>query len=288
MQGKFIYYWVINPVKSNIETVYVSGFSVFNRENVVSGNTELGAEGKIFFDLCHRTVSLYDHSLWIFADDCFTTQIQAEHFSRVLSVIAEAIYDFKISCPGLIIKDKKTDEYITKQPPQLKGFDSVRLNDIGEVEIKKLFDICRAVIALDVESGKYYESIFDYLRDIRLSPRFVGELALWSFLEHHWAPDKTDTKVRQSLNCLLGVVFDSSDYDDVKERKEFNKAINNIGKDLGKEYNEKTLRNILAHGKHFTLSEKWTEDNWSNFYMVHEKLFSLVVRGIEIEIAHKK
>ena len=226
---------------------------------------------------------MYDCSLWIFADDCFATQDKANHFSRVLRVIAEAIYDFKISHPGFIFKDKETDKCIHKELPQLKLFNSVRVNDIGEVELKRLFDICRSVLALDVENGKYYESIFDYLRDIRLSPRFVGELALWSFLEHHWAEDKANTDVNKSLKSLLKLVFDNR-----KERNEFNKAIRSIGKDLGSEYDERMLRNILAHGKHFTLSEKWTDENWSNFYMVHEKLYSLVVKGIEIEIGHKK
>jgi hypothetical protein len=281
VKRKFKYYWVVNPVKSEIEKFSVSGFTVFNSENVVSGNTELEEEGKIFFDLFRQRVNLYS-SLWIFADDCFETQDKAEQFSRVLCVIAEAFYDFKVSRPGLMILDQERDECSTKQPPQLESFNSVRINDIGESELQRLFDICRAVISLDAESGRYFESIFDYLRDIRLSPRFVGELALWSFLEHHWAENKAKTNVSNSLKTFLELVFN-----DRKERSEFRKAIDSIGEDLGSEYNERTLRNILAHGKHFTLSEKWTDKNWSNFYEVHEKLYLLVVKGIEIEIGNK-
>jgi hypothetical protein len=281
VKRKFKYYWVVNPVKSEIEKFSVSGFTVFNSENVVSGKTELEAEGKIFFDLFRQRVNL-NSSLWIFADDCFETQDKAEYFSRVLCVIAEAVYDFKVSRPGLMIIDQETDECNTKQPPQLESFDSVRINEIGESELQRLFDICRAVISLDAESGRYFESIFDYLRDIRLSPRFVGELALWSFLEHHWAENKAKTDVSNSLKTFLELVFDNRE-----ERREFRKAIESIGEDLGSEYNERKLRNILAHGKHFTLSEKWTDENWSNFYEVHEKIYLLVVKGIEIEIGNK-
>jgi len=92
-----MYYWVINPVKSNIEKLSVNGFTVFNREHVVSGNTALGAEGKTFFDIWHRKVSLYDHSLWVFVDECFETQDEAKLFSKTLCVITEAVYGLKIS-----------------------------------------------------------------------------------------------------------------------------------------------------------------------------------------------
>lgn len=281
MQRKIKYYWVVNPVKSEIEKFSASGFTVFGPENVVSGNTELEAEGSNFFNLCLQRVGMYG-SLWIFADDYFETLDKAERFSKVLCVIAEAVYNFKVSRPSVMIIDQETNEYITKQPPQLESCSHVKINEIGESELQRLFDICRAVIALDADNGRYFESIFDYLRDIRLSPRFVGELALWSFLEHHWAENKAKTDVSKSLKTLLKLVFHNRE-----ERSEFNKAIRSIGKDLGREYNEHILRNILAHGKHFTLSEKWTDENWSNFYGVHEKIYSLVVKGIEIEIGHK-
>ena len=278
VQRLFKHFWVITPVKSKITNISLNGFTIYDRGNLVAGSTELGAEGKVFFDLCHRNSSLYDHSLWIFATDCFENQDEAYRFSRILRVIAEAMFDFEISNPGLLIINQETGEYIVKQPPNLQRRNSIRQNDINEVELKRLFDMCRGVMSLDSEKTDYFESIFDYLCDIRRSPLFVSELALWSFLEHHWADNKTKINIRKSLKSLLDKVCDRD------EKKEFNKKITAVGKDLGGEYNEHVLRNILAHGKHITLREKWTDENWTNFHEVHDELFSLIIRGIARQI----
>jgi hypothetical protein len=250
---------------------------------LISGDTELGSEGRVFYDMCHRSVSLYDHSLWLFATDKFETQENAHYFSSILCVLAEALYDVKISNPGLLIFNQETGECVTKQPPNMRQGDCKTVNNINKTELEKLFHLCRYIVALDTDKANYYKSIFDYLRDIRRSPLFVSELALWSFLEHHWAgDDKTKTDIRKSLKSLLNEVCER------EEKKDFNKMIAAVGKDLGNDYNEHVLRNILAHGKHLTLREKWSEENWTNFFAVHNKIFLLIVRGIEKEISEIK
>jgi hypothetical protein len=279
----FKYYWVITPVNTEIVNLSCNSFDVYNREALISGDTELGAEGRISYDICHRSVSLYDHSLWIFANDEFETQENANYFSDILCVLAEALYDFKISSPGLLIFNQETSECITKQLPNIREGNVKKGNVINKKELEQLFSFCRSVASLDTEKGNYFKSIFDYLRDIRRAPIFVSELALWSFLEHHWSGnDKSKTDVRTSLKALLDTVCER------EEKRDFNKMIKAVGKDLGQDYNEHILRNILAHGKHFTLQEKWSEDNWTSFFVVHNKLFSLIIRGLHTEISAMK
>jgi len=281
MQQVFKYYWVINPVRSNIENFIHADFTTLDRTNLVNGKSPLGEHGKVFFDASHHQVSLYDHSLWVFCNEFFGTQEEAERFSNLLRMIAETLYNLKLSRPGLIIMDADTDKIVTKQPPNFEStFSCCQLNEpVEEIELKLIFDLCKKVISLNSEKSKEYESIFDYLRDIRRSPRFVGELALWSFLEHHWATDKADTNLDNSFKKFLEYVFD-----DREERREFRNKIKAVGNNLGQQYNEQKLRNILAHGKHITLSENWSDENWTSFYKVHEELFSLVLKGIEIQI----
>jgi hypothetical protein len=275
----FKYYWVITPVNTEIVKISCNSFDVYNREALISGDTELGAEGSIFYDMCHRSESLYDHSLWIFANDEFETQENANYFSDILCVIAEALYDIKISSPGLLIFNQETSNCVTKQPPNIREGNVKKGNVINKKELEQLFSLCRSVALLDTEKGNYFKSIFDYLRDIRRSPLFVSELALWSFLEHHWSGNnKPKTNVRTSLNTLLNTVCER------EEKRVFSKMIEAVGKDLGQDYNERVLRNILAHGKHFTLQKKWSEDNWTSFFKVHNELFSLIIRGLHREI----
>lgn len=279
----FKYYWVITPVKTEVADLVCDDFSVYNREALISGKSLLGEEGSIFYDICHRSVSLYDSSLWLFANDEFETQDSANYFSEVFCILAEALYDFKISSPGLLMFNQKTGECITKQPPSIRQSNVKKVSQISKIELEHLFSLCRSLVTLDSEKVIYFKSIFDYLRDIRRSPLFVSELALWSFLEHHWSGDnKSKTDVRTSLKTLLNTVCER------EEKKDFNKMIEAVGKDLGLDYNEHVLRNILAHGKHLTLKEKWSEDNWNNFFAVHEKLFLLIIRGLKKQICEMK
>ncbi|TOK15923.1 hypothetical protein CGI23_25860 [Vibrio parahaemolyticus] len=106
------------------------------------------------------------------------------------------------------------------------------------------------------------------------------ELALWSFIEHHWTPyENGKSDIKKSLKCLLEFVCV-----DRNEKNDFNKLVTSVGSELGSSYNEHLLRNILAHGKHFTLKEKWSNENWANFHKVHEQLLELVTRGIEKQV----
>lgn len=277
---RFKYYWLLNPVKPIIGNEHIRGYHVCDRSLVVDGRSSLGVEGRIFFDMLQRSVGLYDHSLWVFRNDQFQRQEEANSFSDIFRIVSESFYNFKVSFPGLIILDSNSNEVVAKQPPQAEAYQSIELDTVNEGDLTRIFDLSEKLYSIDSEKANSFLSILDYLRDIKTSPAFVGELALWSFVEHYWSQNQGgNTDINQSLKSLLEYV-----YVDKQDRKDFNLLVRSVGRDLGKQYDEHMLRNILAHGKHITLKENWTKDNWNSFYEVHERLISIVLSGIEKQI----
>lgn len=281
MAREFLHYWVIEPIKTSLNSMEVGDFSVLKEQDVISGSSLLGKEGKVFFNFIQMNHGLYQNSLWLFLNTPFSSQDESYNFSDSFTLIGEALFYFKISRPGLIIRDNITRKVEVKQPPNIIQRDGIsRITNITKLDLERLISLTIALQKLDFEKQQYFKSIFDYLRDIRNSPLFVSELALWSFLEHHWSPEKNGkSDIRKSLKCLLEFV-----YTERNKRNDFNKLINGVGSELGREYNEHLLRNILAHGKHFTLKENWSDENWTNFHIVHEQLLELVTRGIERQV----
>lgn len=270
----------MNPVKLIIGNEHIRGYHVCDRSIIIDGRSSLGVEGRIFFDMLQRSVGLYDHSLWVFRNDEFHSQEEANSFSDIFRIVSESFYNFKVSFPGLIIVDSNSNEVVVKQPPQAEAYQSIKLDTVGEDDLTRIFELSEKLHSIDSEKANNFLSILDYLRDIRSSSAFVGELALWSFVEHYWSQNQGgNTDINQSLKSLLEFVYVNK-----QDRRDFNLLVRNVGRDLGKQYDEHTLRNILAHGKHITLKENWTKDNWNNFYEVHERLLSIVLCGIEKQI----
>ena len=279
------YYWVINPLTTSIKKETYLKITALSPDKVISGNSPLGKEGKIFFDIIHHhETSLYNHNLWFFSDELFENQKDANRYNSILQIIGEALFDFKVSNYGLIMINGTTKEIIEKTLPQIENIQKTRLNKSDKFEkdeFHRLIKLTDTIYSLNENYSKYFIGIFNYLKDISLSPRFIGELALWSFIEHHWAKNKRKNEFGQSLKEFLETNCTKT------EKKEINKKIKELGSNLGKEYNENSIRNILAHGQHFTLQEGWTEENWENFYNLHTKLYQLVIQGIEKEVFNK-
>ena len=281
MRLEFLHYWVIEPVETSLSSLDVEYFSVLKEQDVIDGSSLLGEEGEVFFEYLQMSHGLYDNSLWIFLNTPFSSQEDSFRYSECFRLVGEALFHFKISRPGLIVRNSTTEDIITKQPPNIhRRSESCRIENVTKSDLERFIRLTVALQNLEHSLLQYFKSIFDYLRDIRNSPLFVAELALWSFLEHHWTPEKNGkSDIRKSLKCLLEFVCV-----DRNEKNEFNQLVTSIGSELGSAYNEHLLRNILAHGKHFTLKEKWSNENWTNFYRVHEQLLELVIRGIEKQV----
>lgn len=268
-------FWIINPINNNVSLFEVDDWLFCSREMVCTGNSPLESYGeKIYFDL-HNRIGLYDNCVFIFyskqvsQNDCYK-------LDKILKPIASVISSSVASSYGAINFLNNSNRVIS--PPPLKNVDnSIKLIEFDLNNAKRIVSVVKHI---NQTENNIQLELFSYLNQIKKSPEFISELALWSFIEHHWSSNKESSKLDQSLKRLFDVAFESNARE---ERKKFLKEINSIGERLGLSYNEKKLRNILAHGKHLTLKENWSEHEWFLFFKVHEKLFNFVLLSIEKE-----
>ncbi|HHF3064259.1 TPA: hypothetical protein ACPJ09_000944 [Vibrio diabolicus] len=280
MANEFMYYWVVKPLSFSFESYEAEGFSILKTQDVVNQSSPLGQEGQVFFEHLHFYHGLYVGCLWVFKNTPFYNQCDADSYSDCFRLVGESLYDFKVSRPGFIIRNSVSGETITKQPPQLDLYQQCCVTNVKKADFKRLICLTNTLQTLELRKAQYFKSNLDYIRDIRNSPVFVSELALWSFVEHYWAENQSEvTDIKRSLKTLLEYVCTNKN-----EKREFNKLVRSVGTELGIDYNEHLLRNILAHGKYLTLKEKWSKDSWSKFYKVHAQLLDIVIRGIEKEV----
>lgn len=271
----FKYYWLINPINIADEVDQIQDYQICSNSVVKEGNSPLAKEGEVFFGHLQSAIGLYNHSLWVFRNSEFLSQDEAKIFNEIFRTVSESYYNFGVSQPGFII-----EESLVKQPPQVEQCNSTKTDTVVASDLGKIITLSEKLYSMNCnDSAVRYLFILEHIRDIRKSPAFVGELALWSFIEHYWGANKRKTHLDQSLSELLRSV-----YPDRRDQRALRDQISNVGVDLGKQYDEKVLRNILAHGKHITLVENWTEDNWNSFYEVHDRLLSIVLSAIESEI----
>lgn len=272
---KYDCFWIINSI-SNFSEINnkLENWSLYTSEQLVAGKSPLG---KDVYQNVHLVTSLYNHCFWLFYKKSIINDDELFKINNVLKYVFESFSYVEVSKFGCIVSKDK--EFLTLSSPVFEEKYSTRKITTFDFDLIK-----RQLTLVDYlydKKLKNYISIFEYLREIKKSDFFISQLALWTFLEHHWADDKIKTDISKSLPRLLKFVFEKNQ----KHHKNYiERLIKNIGESLGKEYNEKHLRHILAHGKHYTLKENWTNEQWQAFSEVHEKLFEIVLLGIEKEI----
>ncbi|CAM3882606.1 MULTISPECIES: hypothetical protein [Flavobacterium] len=279
MNNKYSPFWILNPLSNQINVRNYKKWRFYSSKEVIDGLSPLNELGKTFYEISHQKASLYDHCIWIFNDSEYDFNNSVKLTDILESIVETFTCSFLSQC-GSIIKHKNGS--ITKQPANPKVIDSAKIEYLTLEKLKRIIDITEVIYE---NNHNDYLEIFKYLRDIKMSKPFIGQLALWSFLEHHWASKKEYSKLDSSLSKMLNIIYEGKELK--HEKKKIRTAIQDVGKSLGKEYDEIHLRNILAHGKHYTLKEKWTDLEWNNFFKIHDELFELVIKGIEKEILSK-
>lgn len=228
----FKYYWLLHPINMPVLTENILDYQVCSRSVVVGGGSPLGVEGKIFFDILQRSVGLFEYSLWAFRNTEFNSQEKAKEFSKIFRTVSESFYTFNVSLPGFVIEDSGAEGMAIKQPPQVQQYTSIKLDALDQADLERIFRLSEKLYSMSDDRSDRFLSILDYLRDIRNSPVFVGELALWSFVENYWAQDQGgNTDINQSLKALLEFVYVNRE-----DRRDINLLIRNVGADLGKQY----------------------------------------------------
>lgn len=267
-------------MNSSISTTPICGWDVCSTLDVINGNSPLGKDGQVFYYSTLKEVTLSEQCLWLFSGRSFDNQ-EMFIYSRRFSRVTEAICGVKVSSPGFLLFEN--DSLVMKQPASVEALQQRVVYEMHEIEEKLITEIIMVtnqITALSPNKLSEYTAIFEYLSEIRQSPLFVSQLALWSFLENRWAEYKDNSSHAKSLDVLLKLVFS----EERGKRKAFKNKVDVLGKSLGKDYQENHLRNILAHGKHVTLKENWSNDQWNEFSKLHKELFELVICGLSKEI----
>ncbi|MGK0291296.1 MAG: hypothetical protein ACI86H_002763 [bacterium] len=124
--------------------------------------------------------------------------------------------------------------------------------------------------------------MFEYLSKIKKSSTYIRELALWSFIEQHWAVDDS-RKLDKSLKNLGLYIYNNNRKNPayLKFKSDLKELITSIS---GKKNNLTEMRNALAHGAFFKQKNEWTEKQQNLFFTVHNDLFEMVLMGLEKEI----
>ncbi|WP_286241130.1 hypothetical protein [Neptuniibacter halophilus] len=278
MEFKVRTYWIVYPVKTSIKHAYESGLTAYDSQQVIAGSSPLGDLGELFYQMLHMRTSLYE-ALWMFPERHFETQGHAEAYCKIHQLIIRALYGCAVSGPGVLLEDANDPcRAPIRQTPGIRVQSPSKRPAFELPELSRVMRLADRLAAMDAADRDRFLSVIDYLGDIRESPVFVGQLALWSFVEHYWRGEDTKTSDDRSLSHLLSLVCDTA------ERREFNIKVRQIGGKLGSPCSENKLRNILAHGKHLTLQANWDNDDWTSFYAIHDQLFQIAIRGVEAQI----
>jgi len=273
-------FWVLSVVKNDIQRIELLDWTVCSTIEVKKGNSPLKEFGEKFITAMLPKSSLSCSDLWLFPKQDYTADLLAK-YSHIFQAVLKSVTGALVSSDGRVISYANGG----REPltiPTIEPVTSHGVMPVTESMLENAIKISDNIVMLPRDQESQYTAVFRYLVDIRSSPVFIGELALWSFLEHRWARDKKNTGHDESLSVLLKLVYPGKD--EKHNISLFNKKISAIGKSLGKDYDEKHLRNMLAHGKHSTLKDEWTNEQWRKFSEVHEQLFSIVIMGLMKEL----
>lgn len=278
--NKYSPYWILNPLKNELNIRSHGNWNFYTSKEVTDGISPLKELGNEFYQISHGHVSLYDHCLWIFNSSAFDSE-NSNKLASVFKSVSETFCNSFLSQTGIIVTHKNGS--ITKQTATPKHYESIDGENITKDKLIRIIDITESIYQKNLIE---YLAIFEYLREIKKSSIFISELALWSFIEQHWIENiNSKNKLAESLKKLGAEVYERKDPVYVLFKDHLKELIASTG---GKKSNLSDLRNLLAHGTFFKQKDSWNENQWNQFFEVHEFLNEMVLLGLEKEIIELK
>jgi len=273
-------YWILNPLKNNINIRSHKSWSFYSSKEVIDGISPLNNLGEKFFETSHNHVSLYDHCLWIFNNSEHNSE-NSNKLARILKSVSETFCNSLLSQTGIIVTLKNRN--ITKQPATPKHFESLGGENLTNEKLIRIINITEIIYQKNLIE---YFGIFEYLREVKKSSTFISELALWSFIEQHWVENiNSKNRLAESLKKLGAKVYERKEPAYVLFKDNLKQLIESTG---GKKSNLSDLRNLLAHGTFYKQKDTWSENQWNQFFKVHEFLNEMVLLALEKEIIELK
>lgn len=272
--NKYSPYWILNPLKNDINIRNHGNWSFYTSKEVIDGLSPLKDLGDKFYQISHDHVSLYDHCLWIFNNSEFDSD-KSNKLARILKSVSETFCNSHLSQSGIIVTHKNGS--VTKQPATPKYYESIGGENITNEKLIRIINITESICQNDLTE---YLAIFEYLSEIKKSSTFISELALWSFVEQHWI--EGNSMILGSLKKLRQAVYvERKNPEYISFKDSLNSLIESTG---GKKNSLSHLRNLLAHGTFYKQKEIWNKNQWDLFFIVHNFLHEMVLSGLEKEI----
>ncbi|WP_217643770.1 hypothetical protein [Zhouia amylolytica] len=278
--NKYSPYWILNPLKNDIDIKNHGNWNFYTSKEVIDGISPVKDLGAKFYQMSHHHVSLYDHCLWIFNNSEFDSE-NRNKLARILKSVAESFCNSLLSQTGIIVTLENGD--IIKQPATPIHYESIGGENLTNNKLITIINITESIYRKNLIE---YLAIFEYLREIKKSSTFISELALWSFIEQHWIENiNSKNRLAESLKKLSTKVYDRKEPVYVLFKDNLKKLIESTG---GKKSNLSDLRNLLAHGIFYKQKDSWDDNQWNQYFEVHEFLNEMVLLGLEKEIIELK
>ncbi len=278
--NKYSPYWILNPLKNELNIRNHGNWNFYTSKEIIDGKSPLKDLGNKFYQISNNHVSLYDHCLWIFNISEFDFE-NSNKLAGILKSVSETFCNSFLSQTGIIVTHE--NGRITKQPATPIHYESIASEYITNDKIIRILNITESIYQKNLIE---YLAIFKYLREIKKSSIFIRELALWSFIEQHWLGNiNSKNKLGESLKKLGAEIYEKKDPVYVLFKDNLMDLIDSTG---GKKSNLSDLRNLLAHGTFYKQSDTWNENQWNQFFKIHEFLNEMMLSGIEKEIISKQ
>lgn len=270
-------YWITQNLKSIEYSYQENDLSLFTFEQVWEGKSPLKKLGKDILNHFIITKMSPFKEVFIFPKESIGSEI-SHKVGQIFPLICRIKNDNALSGHGTISfsNDDESNDY---QPPQIQSQDDIHTSRLLVMEEAEENFALSKLIASSPKYSEYFCQL-SYLKELRCTDPFLGYLGLWSFIEIEWAEKITRTDIKQSLKNLLEQVYATNK----GSKKEFNSRLHAISIKVGASFDERSIRNLLAHGKYHVARNNWQATDNVEFHSIHDKLFTIMFTGLEQKI----
>ena len=270
-------YWITQNLQSIPTSLESDHFLFYTYDQVENGKSPLGNLGRdIIYGFIIQKMSPFKE-VWIFPKDTLDSKI-SHRVADIFSLAMRIKCDLALSKPGEIFYNKKNLP-VEPQPPNLLSFENICFSSKLETKEAEKSFIMAKILSSHCSYNKYFFQ-FNYLKELRCTDPYLGYLGLWSFIEIEWADDNKKANIKNSLKKLL-IAWANGDRE---LKKDFTIRLDRISKKVGENFNEYSIRNLLAHGKYHIARSNWKTEDVKEFHYIHNELFKIMFSVLEERI----
>lgn len=269
-------YWITQNLRTIPDSLEAKELIFFTTSQVIDGKSPLGTHGKnILYQSVIRDMTP-NKEVWIFPKTPLDCEV-AHRVGQLFRLITKIKNDLNMTKSGTLLY---TDSEVNVvQPPQYENYrGTCSLREFNVEDADKAFKLSRWISS----SPDYIKHLiqFNYLKELRCTDPFLGYLGLWSFIEIEWSKTPNKTDLQASMKNLLQQYFQKNKV----AKKDFNARLKSISLKVGEIFDERSIRNLLAHGKYHYAMETWEPEDNTEFHNIHDELFAIMFSSLEQRI----